>query len=114
MVLLLCACGGQNTATVATFNLGLAYNYVPYADSRQPVLMESIGELQETDLICLQELWTAEDIEALSVATEATFPSRYIEVTEDNSVSNEPACVAEEIDPLVACSHEYCVDTEDL
>lgn len=45
---------------VASFNAGLAYGFVPYAEERREKLANSLNSL-DADVICLQEVWQDRD-----------------------------------------------------
>lgn len=75
---------------IASFNAGLAHGAVPYAEERlQPI----IAELKDSpaDVLCLQEVWTDDDAEAIRAGLAATFPHSFREKTE-NTVSSWLAC----------------------
>lgn len=101
--------------TVVSFNAGLAAGYVDHASERQPLIGPALAAL-EADVICLQEVWTDDDNQALIDAAKAVFPHHYREVTEDESGGGEAACTSEEMDPLAACAMAACdgVDAENL
>ena len=113
-----CDSGGDSEPEVllrvATYNAGLATGYVDYAPERLPLLGPAIAAV-DADVICLQEVWTDADRDALIAATKASFPHSYFEVTDgrehDGGASTEgPACTPEESDPLAACAAEHCAE----
>jgi len=68
----------------ATYNAGLAHGAVPFADERvQPI----IGELEDStaDVLCMQEVWTDADAEAIRAGVEATFPYSFREKTKNDA-----------------------------
>jgi endonuclease/exonuclease/phosphatase family metal-dependent hydrolase len=95
--------------TVVSFNTGLAAGYVDYAPDRLPLIGPALAAL-EADVICLQEVWTDDDNDALIEATKTAFPYRYRKVTEDTSGGGEAACTSTELDPLAACATTNCAE----
>ena len=103
------------TFTVVNFNAGLAAGYVDYAPDRLPLIGAALAA-QPADVICLQEVWTDADAQAVIDATKTAFPHSYREATVDEGGGAEPACTTAEIDPLQACVVANCdgVPTENL
>jgi endonuclease/exonuclease/phosphatase family metal-dependent hydrolase len=98
--------------TVVTYNLGLARNFVPFAEERLADVIAAVAAL-DADVVCLQEVWEDADRDALLAATADAFPNAQIfETTEDEGAG--AACTAEETDPLLACVQEFCAETDDL
>jgi endonuclease/exonuclease/phosphatase family metal-dependent hydrolase len=95
------------TATFASFNVGLARGFVPYAEDRLAPLGEAIHD-DNSDVICLQEVWSQEDIDALLAATEHAWPHNYYFKTASDEVN--AGCTPEEVDPLQACIETNCAD----
>jgi endonuclease/exonuclease/phosphatase family metal-dependent hydrolase len=62
--------------SVATFNTGLAHGAIPYADERRELMAGALGEMA-TDVLCLQEVWTDEDAEAIASAVKSAYPFAY-------------------------------------
>lgn len=116
---LLVACSGDKDdsesvdMTLATYNVGLAAGFVPYTPERAPEVYSALGAL-EVDAVCLQEVWTAEDRDAILAATETNLPHSYYEVTTEGEGTDEPACTTEESDPLLACALANCEGSDDL
>jgi endonuclease/exonuclease/phosphatase family metal-dependent hydrolase len=102
-----------NELALATFNAGLAPNFVPYATERVGPIVEALSAL-DADVVCLQEVWLPEDIEALVDGTKAAFPHAHWELTTEVASGEPPACTVEEAGPLVECVEENCVDAEDF
>ena len=110
--------GGDGTEVpeglrVATYNAGLADQFVSYATERQAPIAEALSGI-EVDVLCLQEVWTQEAIDALVEATGETFPHVHYEFTEEDLSDVTPACTAEEVGPLEACINENCAETDNL
>jgi len=93
--------------TYTTFNAGLAYGYVLYADERQPLIGAALADLG-SDLICGQEIWYPEDAQA--VIADAGMSANYWEDMTETGGDGPPDCTAEEADPLYACAVEMCGD----
>jgi len=98
--------------TFATYNTGLALGYVDYAPEREPLIGEALAAL-EADVICMQEVWTKEQADALIAAAADGYKYSWYELTlEEDLGPGEPACTAEEADPLEACVDEFCADVD--
>ena len=120
---LLAACGGKADDTsgtdgaaplaVATWNVGLAYGFVPYSPERAPQVYEAVAAL-DADVVCLDEVWTQADIAAIQAAAASTFPYSAVEFTQEEGATGEPACTAEEAEPLRVCAEANCTGSDDL
>ncbi|MCA9602112.1 MAG: endonuclease/exonuclease/phosphatase family protein [Polyangiales bacterium] len=89
--------------TVTTFNAGLAAGFVPYAPERAPKVYEKLAGL-DTDVLCVQEIWTAEDWSGLRDAASEKWADHY---RLDDSQELAGTCESGELDDL-----ETCVDAE--
>lgn len=98
--------------SLATYNLGLAQNYVDYAEERVEHVVAAVAGL-DAELVCLQEVWDAEDIDAVIQGTKAAFPHSYVPETPEEG-GTEPACSEEESGPLLGCVTEHCAEAENL
>ena len=107
----LVGCGGENggtgspvapTLSATTWNVGLAYGYVAYSTQRQAPVMEAIATLN-SDVICLQEVWTPEDQTAAAAALKKAGYNVHIYVSKDPGGGG---CTAEEAAPLEKCATE--------
>lgn len=114
-VLLISACsdgsGGKvyfktDSLKVTAYNLGLALNFVPYTNERL-VANEILLEDYDSDVICLQEVWLDEQVEAIRDALIGTYPEIYT-VPPKQIFSESAACTDEEITPFAACVTEQC------
>lgn len=96
----------------ATFNAGLARNFVLYAEERVQAVVEAVAAVP-ADVLCLQEVWEEADFTAVIEGAKGTFPYAYME---DTFVENSgvPACTEDETTPLVECVYEFCTDNPDL
>ncbi|MCZ7531541.1 MAG: hypothetical protein M5U31_15115 [Acidimicrobiia bacterium] len=59
----------------ATYNAGLAVNFVDFANERAPVVAEELGKL-DTELLVVQEVWEPEHVGLVEEATAAHYPNR--------------------------------------
>lgn len=90
----------------ATYNAGLAVGFVPGADSRTPLVADALAEL-DADIVCLQEVWLPEQVDAVATATATAFPYSFFPEAQQ---SNDASCAPGEIDPVVACLDANCSD----
>ncbi len=91
-----------------TYNLGLATGYVDYAEERRPKLIELVQTFN-TDVICMQEVWTEADAAAVVAGVAATYPYSYYETISDDTVG-PPACTEADTVDLLACVEDKCED----
>jgi endonuclease/exonuclease/phosphatase family metal-dependent hydrolase len=112
------AADGPESFSVASFNVGLAFGYVPEASARVVPITEAIAEL-DADVVCLQELWLEQDaegnwtsgtIEAVLGGTASTFEHAYWSRTMAPDGSEPVGCSVEEAEPLEACVVASCGD----
>ncbi len=92
--------------SIATYNVGLAHGFVDYAEQRRDVLGAVLAEI-DADVICLQEVWLQEDIDAVLAATGADYPHEHHVFLEDTTVG-APACGLDEATPLRECVDANC------
>ena len=114
--------GGDETdatmLTVATFNTGLSRAYVDHAALRLVALEEAIGQLDDVDVLCLQEVWTSED-RARLIKAATQFPHSLFEETSNDSLFADiedpaPKCTETETSPLAMCAKAHFAKTDDL
>ena len=115
LVLLVSACsndsGGKpyfksDTLKVTSYNVGLALNFVPYTRERLPVNEEILANY-DSDVICLQEVWLDEQVEAITEALKPVYPEIYT-VPAEQVFSESAACTDEEINPFAQCVTDLC------
>ena len=104
----------------ATYNLGLAHGAVALAAERQPRILAAMADL-DADVLCLQEVWWDEDVDALLEALGDTYPHHVREITTDDSEPSTPCgifpalklskCVTKKCEKN-GISAEECVSTE--
>lgn len=94
------------TRAFAVYNVGLATGYVDYAEERLPQLGALLSAL-DVDVLCLNEVWTQEQIDKIIADTAVAYPYNYYELQFDDTVG-PPACGIEETDVLLACVEEQC------
>ncbi len=95
-LLVLGACGSSDSSdrdavdvTIDTFNVALAGAFIPYEAERRQPLAEAIAEM-DSDLVCLQEVWTQADKELIRDTAIANFPhSVLFETALDTPVNDD-------------------------
>lgn len=101
------------TIKVATYNMGLATGYVPYAAERRDQVTAAVAN-SDADIICLTEVWFDDNIEYVSNALTETYPHQYSHI-EPVEVGTEAACTEEDGAPLMACAiANECPSATDL
>lgn len=106
------ACGDDSKPEhvgIVTYNVGLATGFVDYAPQRRPIVAQVVAQL-DADVVCLQEVWTQDDVDAVLAASATTFPHSHYVMLQDTTLG-PPACTAVETDPLAACVDEHCAET---
>ena len=115
LLCLLAACSNGNndpayikadTLTVTSYNVGLALNFVPFTNERL-VVNEALLADYDSDVLCLQEVWLDEQVEAITEALAPAYPEIYT-VPAEQVFSDGAACTSEEIAPLEACALDQC------
>jgi endonuclease/exonuclease/phosphatase family metal-dependent hydrolase len=95
--------GGEPPAgldvAVETYNLALAGSFIAYEQQRRELLPDAIAN-SDADILCLQEVWTQADKEAIRDAAAANFPNVFI--VEDNLLTplDDPEDQNGDIPPL--------------
>jgi len=115
-IILLAACsnggsGGKpyyksDTLKITSYNAGLALNFVPFTRERLPV-NEQLLARYDSDVICLQEVWLPEQVEAITQALKGRYPEIYT-VPPEQAFSGAAACTDAEISGFVACVNTQC------
>jgi endonuclease/exonuclease/phosphatase family metal-dependent hydrolase len=113
-----CSEGDGGQATVATFNLGLAFGYVEEASARIDPIIAAL-EASAFDLVCLQELWVDQDeagqwttnvIDRVLTGVARTYPHAHWSRTEISDDTPQVGCGIDEADMLLACAEPACGD----
>ncbi len=108
---------GTSTAseiTVGTWNVGLAYAFVPLAKERQPEVIKAI-EASKDDLLCLQEVWTDADLAGIEAAAKkAGFVDVFYEKTKEDTAGLAAACTEGDTKELAPCATKNCTGVTDL
>ena len=112
LVLALLACGGDDAndgttspstetleLTFVTYNAGLARGFVSGADSRQPDIAAALAAV-EADVVCLQEVWMADQVAAMEAATLEAFPHQSWPAAQQSS---DALCEPGQLDTLLSC-----------
>jgi len=92
---------------VATFNTGLARNYVPYLSERRSATIEALKRV-EAEAVCLQEVWEDEDAATIVSGLKDVFPHHFRVSTKPPSSNAEPSCTQNQLAPLSTCVEEHC------
>jgi endonuclease/exonuclease/phosphatase family metal-dependent hydrolase len=108
--LLLSGCADNNnnnngdSLTVTSYNMGLALNFVPYTPERLPVNEQLVMEY-ESDVICFQEVWLDDQVEAITNAVSENLP--FIYSVPPEQIFSE-ACTSAEVADLETCANTFC------
>lgn len=115
LVLLLSACSNGNndkayikadSLTVTSYNVGLALNFVAYTNERLVVNEELLANY-DSDVICMQEVWLEDQVDALTQALKGRYPEIYT-VPPEQVFSEAASCTNDEIADFVDCGNTQC------
>lgn len=98
--------GAGGELRFATYNAGLAYGFVGYAEERAPLVPGQVAALP-VDVLCVNEVWDAADVQAMKQATASTLPSARF-FADSQVIADEAACEEDAVQPLIACVEEEC------
>lgn len=111
--------GDQPAFTLVSYNAGLAHGAVALATERLPKIAAALEQV-DADVICLQEVWTDDDAQAISSALSSKYPRTFRERTVDTSSKSTPCglwstyklddCVSDNCTPQ-GISADECVKT---
>ena len=90
--------------TFVTYNAGLARGFVPGADSRQAAIGTALAGV-DADVICLQEVWEQDQIDAIAAATAAAFPHSFVPAPQQSS---DAVCLDGQLDGMLECVESFC------
>lgn len=78
---------------LATYNVGLAYTFVPYAEERKPLLIEKLkDDSVSADVLCLQEVWKSDDQDLFMRELKQKYPYAHRLPSRQKITSSSPAC----------------------
>ncbi len=100
------------SATFTTFNTGLAKNYISYYKERLPAVIKAISN-DNSDVICLQEVWFKEDRDKFVEELSSRFPYIHYEEAEPKYTSRTPSCNISDLRSMYSCKSEYCREFKD-
>jgi len=111
---LLVACGASEDFSVISFNAGLATGFVPAAAERTQPVADALADT-DADIICLQEVWSPDQVQAVKDTTSKAFPHSFFPDPAQLTLP-EPACADGELDSLLTCMEASCTDicTDDI
>lgn len=92
---------GGDALLVATYNAGLAPGYVDLVEARAPRLIEDLSA-QPADILCVQEVWLEEHVNALLDASGNQWPYSIFPAPEPGEGGAAP-CEPGSLDDLAAC-----------
>jgi endonuclease/exonuclease/phosphatase family metal-dependent hydrolase len=100
----------QQSITALTFNTALGVGLAPYTAERREALAEIIPDLG-IDLICLQEVWTYDDVVWFKETLAEPYPHVFFAVEQTDPGSLR--CTSSEADMLSSCLDENCTGLSD-
>ena len=104
----------QTPHSFGTFNAGLLHNTIPYDEERAPAVGAALAALDDVDVLCLQEVWGAEQTHNIIAQLESRFPYSFSVDTTVAAPTGPAACTAAETDSLLDCVQAGCLDAPSL
>lgn len=107
---LLPALAWSSELTVTTYNVGLAHTFVAHAKERLPQIIDALKEHQ-TDVLCLQEVWTKKDRKKIAQELEDLFAQKYFTKISNLREGRRPTCKVKELfgeGKFVSCMQSQC------
>lgn len=95
---------------LTTFNAGLAHTFVLHAEQRVDKIVEELNKL-DTDVICLQEVWTKKDRKKLEKGLKKNFPHAFKMKIKQTRSKRKPTCKIKELfgeGKFVQCMKDQC------
>lgn len=108
LIALLAGCGSTESGTFVSYNAGLAVGFVPGANERRDSTAAAIAGL-DADVICVQEVWLPDQIDAVKAAASSSHPNSYFPAPQQE-ILTEAACPDNQLDTLRTCAEESCSD----
>jgi endonuclease/exonuclease/phosphatase family metal-dependent hydrolase len=100
--------------SLATYNAGLAPNFVSFVAERRSQTIAAAAGI-EADVVCLQEVWTDEDVAATEAAAKAAgFTTVYVAPTKEDVSDLPVACTEGDTKDLAPCAQAHCVPSDNL
>lgn len=100
----------SKSSFLTTYNAGLAHTFVMYAKERVPHVVENVKNLN-SDVVCLQEVWTKKDQKALIKGTEEQFPHNFSMKIKQTRSKKRPTCKVKDLfgeGKFVQCMKDKC------
>ncbi len=92
--------------SVTSYNMGLALNFVIYTNERL-VANEALVADHDSDVICFQEVWLDDQVDAIKQALGDNYPHIFT-VPPEQVFSETAACTEDEIAEFESCTRAQC------
>jgi endonuclease/exonuclease/phosphatase family metal-dependent hydrolase len=92
---------------VVTYNVGLAPGIVRLAKQRTAAVAEELGRL-DYDVLCLQEVWTEDDQDAILMSLNLPSENVYRVDTRGEGETGKDVCKPGQIQDIMACTQKKC------
>ncbi len=93
---------------VSTFNTGLLPNFVPLAAERVIPVANAVAA-ENSDVLCLQEVWQSADVQTVVSALQRSYPSIYVPSVRQRFASRTPVCSTGDLEPIASCVLTQCL-----
>jgi endonuclease/exonuclease/phosphatase family metal-dependent hydrolase len=95
---------------LTSYNAGLAHTFVMYAEERIPHVIEGLKR-QDSDVICLQEVWTKKDKKEIIKKLEKAYPHNFSMKIKQTRSERRPTCKVKDLfgeGKFVQCMKDKC------
>lgn len=106
-LIVLLGCGSPEPVAVSSYNAGLAKSFVRGAEERTGPTAGATGGI-EADVVCLQEVWAPEAVDAVKAASAGSFPDNYFMDPQPPPMDGAVSCEDGAIDALITCANTQC------
>ncbi|KPJ86001.1 hypothetical protein AMJ57_00815 [Parcubacteria bacterium SG8_24] len=101
-------CGNQPyDFSAVTYNVGLAPGIVAQTTPRTSHVAQALADL-DADVLCLQEVWTPEALQAIQTALDLPAEQMMYVDTRGEGETGQDRCTMSQIAPMLQCVHEEC------
>ncbi|XP_023933056.1 uncharacterized protein LOC106164279 [Lingula anatina] len=102
---------------ILTYNAGLTETDVPHYQVRREEFLRKLTNNEiPGHVVCLQEIWKADDVAAIVQATNTTFPYTFSAIhAADGTLAQPPsvpACEPSKINPMLQCIQTNCLNSQ--
>lgn len=106
--------GADERISLATWNAGLAPNFVSLAAERSSAAIAAAVAI-DADVICLQEVWIDADVATATASAKlAGYTTVYVDAMKEDVANLAIACTEGDTVDLAPCAQKHCVPSDNL